>query len=307
MKKINFWGWFSILSVLLVIQFLYWYVYRSNVYAFFYSLKNSSHNVVNEYNGNLKLYSLNEDAIRVETIKNVKARGINIIVGPNFSSTGAKIFQFLEKYDLVSFSPSITSTKLLKQTNRIISMVPTNEYQIKSIMEFLKEKNVQKVLLVLDPFNKEYANEFLMILDVFEGKYKYFYTVTNFSENLDDYDAIVLTLAPKYASDFLWYFAKYYKGIILGTDSVFDEILNTLPTLSNFYIVNFGFKSYDWSNEAILKIFDILSKHKFISTNQFINFLLGHDIYDGISLTKDGVINKGIKIVNFEEFRKENR
>ncbi|ONN26540.1 hypothetical protein XJ44_08745 [Thermosipho affectus] len=305
LKKMSFWFWFIIIVVMIIFQFLYWYFFKGNSYAFFYSLKNASHEIITQQYRPLNLYPLNEDALFKNTLRYIKSKGLNIIVGPNFSATGFRIFKFLEDYDLVAISPSITSTKLLMSTNRILSIVPTNEFQINVIIKFLKYNASKNVLLILDPFNKEYSREFLKILKEFNGEYAYFYSVETFSKDVSKYDSIVITLEPKGAIDFLSYFAPDFRGIIVASDAAIDEGLDSLPDLKNLYVVTFGFKSYNWSNEAIYTIFRMLSKHKFISTNQFVNFYLGHEIGRGMYFNDEGFIEKNISIVNFSKYRKE--
>lgn len=169
MKKLNYNLYILIIIAIVFLQIIYWYFVQSNTYGFLYSLKDSSHNVVSSYDGKLKFISFNEDGFKKNDLRFLKSKGVNIIIGPNFSSSIAIIEKGLEKYGLIALSPSITSNDLLNNKN-IFSFVPINKVQVDVIVTFLKEKNIKNVLLVLDPFNKIYSKDFLDILKTFNGK-----------------------------------------------------------------------------------------------------------------------------------------
>lgn len=303
-RKKSFWIYFIFIVVIIFIQFLYWYFYQSNVFGFLYSLKNSTHNVLSWKIKNIKLISLNEEKISENKIRWMKSKGINIVIGTNFSSTAEFMRDYLEKYDLVLFSPSITSTALLKD-KRIFSMVPSNEFEIREITKFLKENNVKRVLIVLDPFNEVYSKEYESILKTFEGDSTYFYSSKLFDEDLEDFDAIVTTLSPNLMVDF-FSMLKDYHGIVLSTDSAVDVSLGALPDYDNFYVVTYNIDEINWSVKMVEDVFlQIVPKHKFITTEQFIKFYTNRRVTDNIIFNSDGFVMRDIKIVKFRFYREE--
>jgi len=143
-KKAQYFVIILIISIV-GLAFLYWYVEISNRFGYLYSTDNSSYKL--EIQGfNLKLYSFNESEISESEFRNLKSRGVNLVIGPIYSVTGFKIYPYLEKYDLLSFSPTISSDRLLSLTNRIFSFTPTNEMQINAIVSFLKEKELSDLV-----------------------------------------------------------------------------------------------------------------------------------------------------------------
>ncbi|MBB6061597.1 hypothetical protein HNP65_000019 [Thermosipho japonicus] len=303
MKKLNYNLYILIIIAIIFLQVIYWYFVQSNTYGFLYSLKNSSHNVVSTYDGKLNFISFNEEGLKENDLRFLKSKGVNIIIGPNFSSSIAIIEKELEKYDLIALSPSITSNDLLNNKN-IFSLVPINKIQVGVIVSFLKEKNIKNVLLVLDPFNKIYSKDFLDILKSFNGKAVYFYSSKLSNIVLDSFDAIVITLSPNLALDFFNIISDY-SGIILLSDSAVDSSLIILPSYNNLYIVDFGFKKIDWPLITINEIISLLSKHKFISSEQFVSYFINHTVVNNQAFTPEGYLIRNIRIEKFDILRKE--
>ncbi|MDK2900645.1 MAG: hypothetical protein PWQ45_1205 [Thermosipho sp. (in: thermotogales)] len=302
MKKLNYNLYILIIIAIIFLQIIYWYFVQSNTYGFLYSLKNSSHNVVSSYDGKLKFISFNEDGFKKSDLRFLKSKGVNIIIGPNFSSSIAIIEKGLEKYGLIALSPSITSNDLLNNKN-IFSFVPINKVQVDVIVTFLKEKNIKNVLLVLDPFNKIYSKDFLDILKTFNGKAVYFYSSRLSNIVLDNFDAIVITLSPNLALDFFNILSDF-RGIVLLSDSAIDSSLRILPSYNNLYLVDFGFKQIDWSLITINEIINLLSKHKFISSEQFVSYFTSHTVVNNQAFTPEGYLIRDIHIEKFDVLRK---
>ncbi|SHH23011.1 type 1 periplasmic-binding domain-containing protein [Thermosipho atlanticus] len=298
---------FFLLLAIIAILFVYWYFYLSNRVGFLYSTKNISYNFLKDYHGELHLIEYNEEGRHEKIIRSLKSKGINIIIGPMFSEDGKKLLPFLEKYDLVAFSPTITSKRLLASTNRIFSLVPDNDYLIDTIENFLRSKNVKNVLIILDPRNKAYSNEFVKIIENFKGDYWYYYglnTLFSHSKDWNKYDAIVITTTSKEAIDIIIQISSIYKGLFVLTDSALDmELTKYNGPKEKIYLISFTDNPFNYVADLIEEAIDLVASHKFLSANQVISFYLQNNFVDGKRFNYIGTLQRKIKVLNFSEIK----
>lgn len=294
----------SIVMIILVVglSFLYWYVEISNRIGFLYSTDDSSYKLEVE-NYNLKLYSLNENEISEKEIKYLKSLGINFLIGPNYSENGLRIYPYLEKYDMISFSPTISSDELLTLTERIFSLTPSNEMQISAIVKFLQDEKVSNVLLILDPFNRTYSDEYLRILNYIKGDYIYYYNLNAILKNnlnIRNYDAILITTNSSKAADIISFIGSDFEGIFILADSAIDIGLEKLNVNKNkIFFVSFTKNPFNATLELNYETLDLVSSHKFISTQQALRFFTGNTYY----FNEKRTLNREIRIVNLSDIQ----
>ncbi|MBO8160189.1 MAG: ABC transporter substrate-binding protein [Thermosipho sp. (in: Bacteria)] len=303
MKKV-FINYFVFILLLLVVfaAFWYWYEFASKKVGFLYSTKDPTYKFLESYNGSLKIYSYNEETFDENDIRTLKSKGINIIIGPMYSSSAQKLLPFLEEYDLVAFSPTVSSMRILQSTDRLFTFIPSNDFQFDAIVNFLKAQNVKKVFIFLDSFNKEYSEEFLDIFDYIPGNYAYYYNLNSLIKrsnlNFNEYDAIVITTSPRAAVDIVEFLNKNYEGILLLTDSgVGLELTKIVGKKDNVYIVSFAKDPLNYSAELTQEVFNLVESHRFISARQMINYYMKIENLHGQYFDRDGALIREIKIV----------
>jgi len=299
-KKIDYFI-FIILITVSGFSFFYWYKEVGNRVGVLYSTLDSSYKLETK-SYNLKTYTFNENSISEKEFKYLKSKGINFVVGPIYSENGYKIFPFLEKYDFLSFSPTISSDSLLKSTERIFTLTPSNEMQIDAILNFLKKRNISNVLIVIDPFNQTYSKEYLRILDQINGSYIYYYGLnsiikTNFDYN--KYDAILITTASDAAVGLLSFLEQNYNGIFILTDSALDVGLTKFKgNKSKVYLVSFTNNPFNETLDLIYETLNLISSHKFLSAQQAIRFFTNNKFI----FNQKRTLNREIKIVKLSDF-----
>lgn len=292
---------FMILLIVLGFSFLYWFKEVSNRVGVLYSTFDSSHNLDTK-GYNLKTYSFNENSISEKEFKYFKSKGINFIVGPIYSENGYKIVPFLEKYDLLAFSPTISSDNLLKSTKRIYTLTPSNELQINAILNFLMKRMTSNVLIVIDPFNLKYSEEYLMILDKINGSNIYYYGLNSIIKSKIDYnkfDAILITTTNDAAVGLLSFLEKNYNGIFVLTDSALDIGLTKYKgNKNNVYFVSFTDNPFNETLELTYETLNLINSHKFLSVQQAVRFFTSSKFL----FNEKRALIREVKIVKLSDF-----
>lgn len=255
---------------------LFWYLYLSKTTGYLYNIETQSRDFLYDNPSELNLFSFSTSENVEKIFKFWASKGIKVIVGPPTSSEGQMILPYLKKYNIVSLSATISSDKMLN-SGYIFSFTPANSYLIRKIENLLELKTVKRLLLILDPNNRAYSDEFLKLLEAVEGTSVYYYDENSLKKlNISEYDAALMTIFAEEAADV----AKYLKTknpsiIIIGTDSVMSR--NYLEDAGSYSEGTYLIYSMNYlsnpETELITEVVSFLSKHKFLSADQLKRYL----------------------------------
>ncbi|QTA37526.1 hypothetical protein JYK00_07265 [Thermosipho ferrireducens] len=294
------------------LSLLFWYFYASNYVGFLYSVKNSSYYFPETYSGNLKLVTYSEMSAPEKVLRKFKSKGVNIVIGPTYSTTGELFAPYLEYFDVIAFSPTITSWELLNKTDRIFSFSPDNNAQINAIKNFLKARGINNILLILDPMNKKYSEEFKKLLDYFSGTEFYFYSLKTFLKKELDYknfEAVVITITTKSAVDIISQTKSLNPNMIfVCADAAVDtELIDYAKNAKEeIYGVSFTSSLKDPVEILINDAVNAVEDHKFISAQQALRFYKNHYVRIKGNLShfnKMGFLDRPVDIVKLTNRR----
>jgi len=204
------------------------------------------------------------------------SKGVKIIIGPPISVDGEKALPFLRKYNMVALSATISSTKLLN-SNYIFSFTPSNRFIVEKMKQLLAKLETKNLLLLSDPRNKQYSDEFIELLQSFRGKNIYYYNEETLKTiNPENYDTVVMSLFAKDAARATEFLKAINPTInVVGTDSVMSADFTSYAgsAAEGVYLVYTMDYLENPELELIHEVANFLSKHKFLSTDQFRRFI----------------------------------
>jgi len=267
--------------LILVIALLFavgivWYIYSSEYVGYMYNLDTASYEYLSSSKRHLTFVSVSADEDMKKSFEKFAQRGVKVIVGPPLSSDGEKIIPYLKKYKMISLSATISSDDLLN-SGYIYSLSPSNSDYISSLMEVLKNVGSRNILLVLDPRNVKYSDEFKTILNNYNGQSVYYYNQESLSGfDLSSYDTALLTVSFKYAIDIINQLRKANPEMrIIGTDSLLNSDLITFGGKnSEGMLILYPLEYTEYPEVSLIdECAEILEEHRFISSEQFKRFL----------------------------------
>lgn len=271
----------SVQRLLIVVALLFavsivWYLYSSEYVGYMYNLNTASYEYLASSKRHLNLIHANVDEDIRSSFNKFAQKGVKVIIGPPLSSDGEKIVPYLKKYKMVALSATISSDDLLK-SKYIYSLSPSNSTYINSLMEVLKNVGSRNILLILDPTNAKYSDEFKVILNSFTGKSVYYYNKESLNGfDIGNYDTALLTVSSRYAIDIIDVLKRTNPDIrIICTDAAMNVDLITFGGKSSKGIlVVYPLEYTEYPEISLIdECAEILEGHKFISSEQFERFL----------------------------------
>lgn len=255
---------------------VFWYTFSSKYVGFLYNPETQSKELLHRDYSGLFILALDTNGDFREGFSLLASKGVKIIVGPPTSVDGEKALPFLRKYNMIALSATISSTKLLN-SNYVFSFTPSNRIIVERIKQLLTKLGTRNLLLLSDPKNRQYSDEFTELLQSFRGKNVYYYSEESLkSVNPENYDTVVMSLFSKDAARV----TKFLKAInptinVVGTDSVMSADFTSYAgaAAEGAYLMYTMDYLENPELELISEVTDFLSKHKFLSTDQFRRFI----------------------------------
>lgn len=255
---------------------VFWYTFSSKYIGFLYNPETQSKEFLHRNYNDLFILAFDTNSDFKEGFNLFASKGVKIIIGPPISVDGEKALPFLRKYNMVALSATISSTKLLN-SNYIFSFTPSNRFIVEKMKQLLAKLETKNLLLLSDPRNKQYSDEFIELLQSFKGKNIYYYNEETLKTiNPENYDTVVMSLFAKDAARA----TKFLKAInptinVVGTDSVMSADFTSYAgsAAEGVYLVYTMDYLENPELELIHEVANFLSKHKFLSTDQFRSFI----------------------------------
>lgn len=267
-----------LMATFFLVSFM-WFQFGSRYVGYIYNRRTQSKDFAELEKMSLKLISY-ESEERPEAVFPAFARkGVSVVVGPPTTAEGRRILPYLQMFKMRAFSATISSERLL-ETGYFYSLTPANSALRQVLEDLMENLNVRKLLLVIDPTNRPYSEEFGPLVEKFGGE------AVTFSEkellsglsrvDITNFDAALLTTYSRTAANV----AKVLRTInpsirLFGADSVFSEdLLRFGGTHVEGMIVVYPYDSVLTPElEMIGDCLRFLEKHRFLSSEQFARFL----------------------------------
>lgn len=255
---------------------VFWYTFSSKYTGFLYNPETQSKEFLHRNYSNLFILAFDTNGDFKKGFTFFAGKGVKIIVGPPTSMEGEKALPFLKKYNMIALSATISSTKLLN-SSYVFSFTPSNRLIVEKIRQLLSRLNTKNLLLLSDPRNRQYSDEFIELVRSFSGRNVYYYNEASLkSINPENYDTVVMSLFPKDAAKATKFLkAKNPTINIVGTDSVMSADFTSYAgaAAEGVYLIYSMSYLENPELELISEVTDFLSKHKFLSTDQFKRFV----------------------------------
>ncbi|MGC9795967.1 ABC transporter substrate-binding protein [Fervidobacterium riparium] len=267
------------LFLVLVLMFLVvytWFNYSSKTVGYVYNPITNADDYLSEKKTTLNLVTFNILGNVDKAFQYFSRLGIKFVIGPSMSTDGMKILPYLKKYKMLSISPTISSTKLLN-SGYFYSFTPSNLQIIDAFKKYLKLFEVNRILLVLDNNNREYADEFKSLLNVFAGNYVYYDDISSlFSVETSQFDAVILTTIGTESAKIVKYIRTKDDDVrIIVSEAAFTpEFLSLgVSVVVNTYAVVPSLSVRNTETELIEECERLLTDHRFLSIEQMKRFL----------------------------------
>ncbi|MFN6991725.1 MAG: ABC transporter substrate-binding protein [Fervidobacterium sp.] len=262
--------------ILIATVAFFWYFYSSKSVGYIYNPNTQSKEYLHNNSGELSLISYKSTDQLDKVFRILASSGIKIIIGPPTSAEGELILPYLKKYNMVAISATISSTKLLS-SGYIYSFMPSNKFLIESISQFLKGLGIKKLLIISDPNNRAYSDEFLELHKTFPGVNIYYYNENSLQTiDITAFDGALMSIFSKEAATVVRFLKAKNPSInIIGTDSVMAE--DFIHYAGKYAEGAYVIYSMDYlSNpeiELIKEVSNFISNHKFLSSDQFRRYI----------------------------------
>lgn len=206
-------------------------------------------------------------------------KGVRVVIGPPTSTEGKRIAPYLRTYKMRAFSATITSDALLS-SGLFYSLSPSNRTLREILEKVMTNLGVRKLLIVLDPNNRAYSEEFLPLLRKFQGEavtYSEKEVLSGLSKvNVSDFDAALITTYSKEAAKIAKILREQTPNIrLFGADSVFSEdLIRFGGRYVDGMLIVYPYDSPDAPELAMIRdCIRILEEQRFLSSEQFARFL----------------------------------
>jgi hypothetical protein len=279
----------------------FWFLYSSEYVGYVYNPKTLSWDFLQSNYSKLKLLAFGSDSNLNRNFKLLAGKNVKIVVGPPTSAEGELILPYLKKYNMVALSHTISSTKILK-SGYVYSFIPSNKFILEKTRALLKILGTKKLLLLCDPTNKQYSDEFKELFSSFRGRDVYYYNLSSLNDlNALEYDTVVLTLFAKPSAEAVKKLKQSNPAIkIVGLNSV--EVGDFLAlggqAAEGSYLIYSIEPVMSSEIDLINEVLDFLAENRFLTVEQFKRFLkhnvirLKEKVY---YFTEDG-INKDVVV-----------
>ncbi|MFN4200781.1 ABC transporter substrate-binding protein [Fervidobacterium gondwanense] len=267
------------LFIVLFLMFLVvytWFNYSSKTVGYVYNPITHADDYLSEKKAVLNLVTFNTLGNVDKAFQYFSRLGIKFVIGPSMSTDGMKILPYLKKYKMLSISPTISSTKLLN-SGYFYSLTPSNLQIIDVFKKYLKLFEAKRILLVLDDNNREYADEFKSLLNVFEGNYVYYDDVSSlFSIEISQFDTVILTTIGTESAKIVKYIRTKDDDVrIIVSEAAFTPEFLSLggSVVANTYAIVPSLSVRNTETELIEECERLLTDHRFLSIEQMKRFL----------------------------------
>lgn len=255
---------------------VFWYTFSSKYIGFLYNPETQSKEFLHKNYSDLFILALDVTGELKEGFDLLSSKGVKIVIGPPTSVDGEKALPFIKKYNMVALSATISSTKLLN-SHYVFSFTPSNRFIVDKMKQLLTKLGTRNLLLVSDPQNRQYSDEFVELLKTFKGKNVYYYNeATLKSINPENYDTAVISLFAKDAARVTKFLKLVNPTInVIGTDSVMSaDFPNYAGSAAEGVYLVYSMDYFENPElELINEVTDFVSKHRFLSTDQFRRFI----------------------------------
>ncbi|HOJ87678.1 MAG TPA: hypothetical protein PLP64_05160 [Pseudothermotoga sp.] len=250
---------------------------------------------VDRYTKDNKL-KINPVTIRVdqpvsEVEKNLRKYHSCYAIGPRISSEALTLLPYLEKFQIFTIAPLVTSPKVVGKSKYLMSLSPSDELQARDLVERLQKDLRKSTVVICDRNNIAYSESlFQMMVQFSPLSFDCLYIdsvdeLVNF--DFSKYDSVVLIVDGRVAGLVAQLaLRKGFNGIIYGSDYAYTDALITtgssavegmilygLFDLSQ--MTKFGFTSLEHagSYDALMVILTLVSSK--IKTTEASNYLQG--------------------------------
>lgn len=262
--------------ILIAIVAFFWYFYSSRIVGYIYNPKTQSKEYLHSNLGELSLISYKVTDQLDKVFKMLSYSGVKIIIGPPTSVEGELILPYLRKYNMIAISATISSNKLLN-SGYIYSFMPSNKFLIESISHFLTSLGIKKLLIISDPNNRAYSDEFLELHKTFPGVNIYYYNENSLQTiDISTFDGALISTFSKEAATVVRFLKVKNPSIkIIGTDSVMaqDFIHYSGKYSEGVYVIYSMDYLLNPEIELIKEVAHFISNHKFLSDDQFRRYI----------------------------------
>ncbi|WP_139120930.1 amino acid ABC transporter substrate-binding protein [Fervidobacterium thailandense] len=270
-----------LLIILMVLTTWLWYEYGSRYVGYLYDLNTQSRELIDAEIPSLKIIAESVETDPPKALARFARKGVKVIVGPPTSGKASLFLPYLKKFNMVAISGTISSSRVL-QSGYVFSMTPSNDYMISMIERFLEQLGVKNLLIVLDPLNAEYSEEYLALGKKFAVKSVRYYNEKSLAKvDLEGVDMAILTLNSRDAAQVSKLLRLKKPDIkLLGTDStVNNDLINFGGSSVEGMLVIYPHKiEQEPEQELIEDCFRILENHRFLVPEQFRRFIQSHVI-----------------------------
>uniref|UniRef100_A0A7C4CEB8 Amino acid ABC transporter substrate-binding protein n=1 Tax=Fervidobacterium thailandense TaxID=1008305 RepID=A0A7C4CEB8_9BACT len=265
-----------LLMILMLVTTWLWYQYGSRYVGYLYDLNTQSREILDLKSSSLNIVSESVEADPAKALAQFARKGVRIVVGPPTSGKASIFLPYLRKFNMVAFSATVSSSSVLR-SGYVFSLTPSNERMISVLEHFLQELGVRNLLLILDPLNAEYSEEYLVLGKKFNVKHIRYFNEKSVSKiDLEDVDMVILTLNSRDAARASKLLRQMRPDIkLLGTDSAMSQDL-----------INFGGNSVEGmlvlyphkiEREPELELIEdclkLLENYRFLTPEQFRRFI----------------------------------
>lgn len=206
-------------------------------------------------------------------------KGVKVVIGPPTTTEGKRIAPYLRAYRMRALSATITSESLLS-SGLFYSLSPSNRSVREILEKLMTNLGVRNLLIVLDPINRAYSEEFLPLLGKFQGQavtYSEKEILSGLSKvNISDFDAALITTYSKEAAKVAKILREQSPNIrLFGADSVFsDDLIRFGGRYVEGMLVVYPHDSMEAPELSMIRdCIRILEEHRFVSSDQFARFL----------------------------------
>ncbi|MDI1495294.1 MAG: ABC-type branched-chain amino acid transport system, periplasmic component [Cenarchaeum symbiont of Oopsacas minuta] len=251
----------------------------------------------------------------LEKIQNLKAKNIELVIGPETSSSTSSVLQYADNNNMVIFSCCSTSPALAIPNDNVFRLVPDDRQQGKALATLLKHEGVENLVTIWrgdtygDGLTENLKKSFVNAGGFADDGVRYNQESPDFSVSTSILAERVSTLIDEHGSDnvaiviigfaeslqFIQSAAQY--DVLddirwFGADSLANEIKLIQDPIAleftqnvNFTTVSPGFAATSASDKVKTKVFDTLGRYPstFVETSYDIAWIYGLAILEAES------------------------
>ncbi|HOQ39550.1 MAG TPA: ABC transporter substrate-binding protein [Fervidobacterium sp.] len=265
--------------VLLFVVGTVWYSHSSEYVGYLYNNNTISRDYLALAKDKLNFVSADVGDNLDSTFLRFAQKGVRIIIGPPLSSDSERILPYLQRYRMTALSATIASNKASK-SGYVYSLTPSNSLLMPVLCNVLENIGTSNILLILDPNNTAYSDEFKILLSQYQGKGIYYYNKESLeSLDLGSFDTAiftVFTITAKQAADIIQLLKKANPNMrIIGTNSLLSmDVVTFGGKTAEGVLVLYTSEYTEYPEISLIdECVTIINSHRFISSEQFKRFL----------------------------------